>query len=370
MSLWEFNNDNEIESENIKDFYQLNQNNNSCQNNNLTIDDFSFPKNEMNAFMDINEKYKTEKRIFFPDLENNQDNEMSITNKFFPLPFEKYEKCFLYSNQEDPNPKNEEKNISDFPSLFQNDIKNLSLLNFYNYFTTSRVSGSEDEEKGENTTKVKDYFETVENQKNVSVLNDIKTKDNKAKNLFKTVNGLLGRKKKNSQQSGKHNKFSYDNIKREIKGKFICSVLEYINTKIKNKKYKNGKLVSGLRKIKNTQRLEISEEKMEVWLEKKMKDVFEVEVIRGNNVNYNKEKIEEIYKDDEENEAKALLEKKVKEFANIFLREDDEQDFEQLKDVLEQLKKKGKKEEDISRYKTVSENFFHLIYKIKKHKKV
>ena len=59
-----------------------------------------------------------------------------------------------------------------------------------------------------------------------------------------------------------------------------------------------------------------------------------------------------------------LLEEKVKDFVPIYLSEENMNGFYQLKDVIETLKKNGEKEDDIKKYKEVTENFLKQSRKI------
>ncbi len=76
---------------------------------------------------------------------------------------------------------------------------------------------------------------------------------------------ILGRKKKGSRETGKHNKYSPDNMIRKIKPLFQANLIDFINKKLKsnniiltaligNKEYRSKKFL----KIKNTQNYNIS----------------------------------------------------------------------------------------------------------------
>ena len=59
------------------------------------------------------------------------------------------------------------------------------------------------------------------------------------KNSYEPKKTLLGRKKKNSNIKGNHNKFSGDNIIKKIKSNLLISLAKFINIKI-NEIYNNN----------------------------------------------------------------------------------------------------------------------------------
>ena len=57
--------------------------------------------------------------------------------------------------------------------------------------------------------------------------------DNKRDYEIKEEKNLLGRKTKNSEKMGKHNKFTDDNLIQEIKQTLMSNIFDYINTTLK-----------------------------------------------------------------------------------------------------------------------------------------
>ncbi len=118
------------------------------------------------------------------------------------------------------------------------------------------------------------FFENI-TSKTLTCFNDNYSNDNKIisdtikisenNNKSNTNTNTLGRKRKDSKETGKHNKFSEDNMIRKIKPLFMADLIHFLNQKLKrnniiltalidNKEYKSKKFL----KIKNTQNYEIS----------------------------------------------------------------------------------------------------------------
>ena len=161
---------------------------------------------------------------------------------------------------------------------------------------------------------------------------------------------------------GKHTKYSLDNIIRKVKSRFINSALNYINTQFKNK---NRKLL----KIICNQSKEINRNKNILWLKNTMKNVFYEDIsnkANNTNKNYNRELIDIIYKEKDEEKVIELLNLTVGEFMKLYCSKNKINDMKQLDEVINELKKEG--ESDIyylNKFKRVSENFESIIKDLK-----
>ena len=118
---------------------------------------------------------------------------------------------------------------------------------------------------------------------------------------------LLGRKKKNSGEMGKHNKYSENNMIRKLKVIIKNALLNFINSKIKDEIKLSNIIINGknyekerfkLLNIKQDQIIDTSVENNIKFLNTKIKDILSYEV-SGNYNNYpkdfNKLLIEKLY---------------------------------------------------------------------------
>ena len=164
---------------------------------------------------------------------------------------------------------------------------------------------------------------------------------------------ILGRKTKRSGLSGKHNKYSIDNIIRKVKNRFINSAFNYINKQFKNKKL-------ALLKIVGKQGMEINRNKNILWLKKTMKDVFYEDISLktfNSNKDYNRELIDKIFLEKEEQNVIDLLNLNILDFMKLYCSKDKIDGMEQLDDVINELKLKGEDETYLSQFRNVSMNF-------------
>ena len=132
-------------------------------------------------------------------------------------------------------------------------------------------------------------------------------KEEKEKNWKK-----LGRKKKNSSESGKHNKYSGDNIFRKCKGIIINSLFILINNIIEEeyKEDKNyDKKEKKLLKINQEQIINSDVNFNKGFLNKKLKDIFSENVTlrcRTYNLEHNKNLIKELLMEKDERKRKLF----------------------------------------------------------------
>ena len=115
-------------------------------------------------------------------------------------------------------------------------------------------------------------------EKNNLEINSIKSEEKKELSPKK----LLGRKKKNSNEKGKHNKYSEDNIIRKCKTFFVNLLSSFINNFI----YKifNGNIGLGVHKkqlLKLNQNQIIDAKHNKQFLNKKLKDIFSEDISKN-----------------------------------------------------------------------------------------
>ena len=171
------------------------------------------------------------------------------------LPLNKY----LFDNQDSQNDLSSQENfeqITNLPALtilgsqIKNELKDdfcfslnknnilMPLINNFNYF-----------KENEKETKVTDDKKSIEK---LNIFNVKKNYNNNNKCSYKILdskefsekNGRLGRKRKNDDTPGSHNKYSPDNMLRKCKHIILRQLMEFINHKIKD--MYNGKIGNGI----------------------------------------------------------------------------------------------------------------------------
>ena len=186
----------------------------------------------------------------------------------------------------------------------------------------------------------------------------------------------LGRIKKYLKKTGKHNKFTEDNIIRKIKANFIEKSRNYINHQydLCMNKHKFKKIKKFLQRISPDEHRKISKEKNIKWFKSKLKDIFSSNLSKKcslYNPDYNKEQINEVYKNPKAKNVVNILEKSVSELYSSYSKDSKIEGFKTLKDDLEDLKKKMEKEEEenideyLKKYEEIAKNL-ETIYLNKK----
>jgi hypothetical protein len=161
------------------------------------------------------------------------------------FPFNKY----ILDNQDTQNDLSSQENLEPItnlpaPTILGNQIKNelkddfcFSLNN--NYLLTPLINNLNYFKENEKQTKVTD--DKKSNEK-LNIFNIKKNYNNTNKCSYKILdskefsekNGRLGRKRKNDDTPGSHNKYSPDNILRKCKHIILSQLMEFINNKIKD----------------------------------------------------------------------------------------------------------------------------------------
>ena len=167
---------------------------------------------------------------------------------------------------------------------------------------------NENENRNENKEIKIECIKTEQssNQRKEEVILD-KNKDNKKeKEKEKEANKkcLLGRKKKNSNETGKHNKYTEDNIIKKIKGNLLFFLNKYINDEI-NTIY-NGNIGHGifqkqLLKINHNQVIDSKNNKQ--FLNKTLKDIFSDDIstkYSSFSISHNRDLIKNLLNEDDE----------------------------------------------------------------------
>ena len=244
-----------------------------------------------------------------------------------------------------------------YQNEFSTDYQNSSILNnsFYN-----------DEEEVEENIDENEYLFNNNNNNTLADLDNINLYNLPDNNSISSqeieqINNhkLLGRKTKNSGETGKHNKYSEDNMIRKIKVLFRDDLLDFINNKIKKHLHLseiiNNKIYRGkkkeLLKIRSMQTYNTSVEFNINLFNTKIGDFFSDQIspiYRMYPTNFNALLIEQIYQIDNEKKVTSILDKTFLDCLKYYRKEkfaiDKYKCLEGLEEYFEKLKNKLMKE--------------------------
>lgn len=181
------------------------------------------------------------------------------------------------------------------------------------------------------------------------------------------IKKISGRKPKNFLLKGKHTKYSNDNILRKIKVKFFKKLIKYINNVKENSEFKDK--INEIKPLNSDICQNNTIKFNQNLLKLKLKDVFSSHAINGKfkfvEKDYNREIINKIY------------ELNIKELINIFemtfieafsifrdLKETEKLNgMEKIDSVINEMKKKGEKEEYLNKFLNIAERFENFYFK-------
>jgi hypothetical protein len=205
---------------------------------------------------------------------------------------------------------------------------------------------------------------------NINLNNNYNNKLFKSKQAFKIHKKIifkiekvlkLGRIKKNSSKTGKHDKYQRDNIIRKFKAFLIRNIFNYINKSFNS--YKKYKELMGLKKISSVQTKLISKQENLLWLNSQIKDIFAQNLtakIVSFEKDYNIKLIDKLYKEGKEEKVINILNKTIKDLWIVYINDDVNKNFrgfETLKNDIDKLKKSGESEKYIELYVNVAKKF-------------
>ena len=201
----------------------------------------------------------------------------------------------------DLNDLNEEYNFQSYSFKIPFDDENKPDYNMDNEKINNKIenendNGNEDKEIKAECIKT----EQSSHQKKEEVILDI-FKDKEKEKMKKC---LLGRKKKDSNEPGKHNKFSEDNIIKKIKSNLLLILLKFINIEI-DKIYK-GNIGHGIFQkhlLKINQNQVIISKNNKQFLTKTLKDIFSDDISTKYSffsVSHNRELIQALLNENDE----------------------------------------------------------------------
>ena len=156
-------------------------------------------------------------------------------------------------------------------------------------------------------------------------------------------NKKIGRIKKNSLLTGKHNKLSQDNIIRKIKGRFHEKVRIYINNEYKNYLLNKNKKLSKiifLKKINPKVSRKIRKEDNLKWFQSKISEIFSENVsLRYSSFSpdSNKKKIKRVISLNEAKGVVEILNTTVETLFDKYISNESIPGFKTLKDDIEEL---------------------------------
>ena len=242
--------------------------------------------------------------------------------------------------------------VDDIEDLFKMD-------NILNYFTNTLINTKElnfdkdiNNEKEDNIILDKKFVENIQWKEREKILS--KRPFNEKKDL--------GRKKKEYEGLGLHNKFSDDNIIRKVKNAILQNTRIFINSKIKTiYEYKNNKFSKRkeLLKMKKSQPISSRVDYNKNFLEKNLGEIFS-DKISSKYIQYpsshNKKLIESLINDEDEQKRKIFNEI----FNLTFL--DCLNHFRGSK-IIEELKGLNNLEEYLKRAKIIKDKEYCTIFK-------
>ena len=242
--------------------------------------------------------------------------------------------------------------VDDIEDLFKMD-------NILNYFTNTLINTKElnfdkdiNNEKEDNIILDKKFVENIQWKEREKILSKRPFKEKKD----------LGRKKKEYEGLGLHNKFSDDNIIRKVKNAILQNTRIFINSKIKTiYEYKNNKFSKRkeLLKMKKSQPISSRVDYNKNFLEKNLGEIFS-DNISSKYIQYpsshNKKLIESLINDEDEQKRKIFNEI----FNLTFL--DCLNHFRGSK-IIEELKGLNNLEEYLKRAKIIKDKEYCTIFK-------
>ena len=175
-----------------------------------------------------------------------------------------------------------------------------------------------------------------------------------------------GRKSLTSLVIGVHTKYSYDNILRKIKVKFLKKLINYINRVILSKYHSKIKILKPLEaKISQNNGINFNVKLLNL----KIKDLFclfgSSKKFKNIEKDYNKTIIQKIY-EEKATEIIDILEMTFLEVFSIFRASNEENKLiglEKLDKVIEEIKDKEKDDEYIKMFQNVAMNFENYYFK-------
>ena len=237
-----------------------------------------------------------------------------------------------------------------------------SELSFINCVPKIRSINSEDNDNNDDKdSSIKKVNDDQKKEKNIT--NNTISFKNKDDKIFKIEKALkLGRKKKNCSKKGKHDKFQRDNIIRRFKVQLMKNIHKFINNcfDVNSPKYANK--ISVIKKISPYYK-SISKRENIKWFNSKIKDIFSQKLsnrIVTCDLDYNKKLIKKIYEKGKEQKVIKNLEKTIKEFWDIYIKDDNNIDFigfETIKDDINKFRKSGETEEYIAKYIEIAKKY-------------
>lgn len=193
------------------------------------------------------------------------------------------------------------------------------------------------------------------------------SKSDKCVKIFKIYkrNKKIGRLKRNTdiKYVAPHNKFAEDNIIRKIKANFVEKFMNYINWEYRSylKSTNHKRFTKLIQRISPYQSRKIKKEDNLKWFSSKLKDIYSYDISMKcclHSLDYNKRRIETLYKDNKAKKVIEILEKNVRDMYDYYKYDYKIEGLETLEDDMNNIRKKmiNKGEEDIELYLKLYKN--------------
>jgi len=241
----------------------------------------------------------------------------------------------------------------------------------------------------EKTNKIQ-HADVSMNCTDITVIKKKEGNRNSNANIKKLIFSITKVKKKNTKKGRldkkskkkyyvKHSKFTQDNIIKKIKASFIEKSMNYINREYElyMNKHQYKKIKKLIQRISPAKSKEITIKKNLLWFQSKLKDVFSSNLSTKcilYEPDYNKNTIDELYKNNMAKNVIDILNKSVKEMYYIYSQDIEIDGFKTLKDDLINLREKMKNyneeniEEYLENYKKTAQNLEKIF--IEKNRKI
>lgn len=333
-----------------KYFYEINEIDSFIKAEMLDKDENRFKSNE-----DIKNIQHIEIDEYNCEISDKEDFQCFLHNEDIPKIFE------INQYLKDPKKKENSKPIT----KTTNDKSNENMFSNGKTFNNNKI-----QTQGINMNEKNDGDKYIEGK---SLL-----KSDKCVKIFKIskCNRKVGRLKKNTKVrfSSVHTKFSEDNIIRKIKANFVEKFMNYINWEYRCylKSINHKRFSKLLQRIAPFESRKIKKEDNLKWFSSKLKDIYSSDISMKcclYSSDYNKRKIETLYKDNKAKKIIEILEKNVRDMYECYKNDYKKEGLETLKDDLNNIREKMIKTgeeniEDIERYlklyKTIALNLENI----------
>ena len=296
----------------------------------------------------------------------------------------------------------ENQSVTQFENLFEQDPSNNVPTNVKNNSSVNEADKQLSQKK--TSDKSNNNSNHISNDKDIKLyLNESNEKESSLSINQKPINSVnpktqkgpfnitkkkkLGRKRKNSYQKGKHNKYSYDNMTRKLKQILINLLLIFVNNSIikeeeidmsiqkrkKNNKW-NVNSISILEKIDQNIIRDINREYNLNLLNLTLKEIFSEDIslkIKSLDIDNNKKIIDDIYQNNKKEKTINILNMTLLQCINHLTKKEYYPELQGLENeyenIIKNMKNSGETDEYIEQFKDFLGRFEEFYRKKRKY---